>query len=535
MAEVIGRGTAPSPPPEPPVGGPTVDEVSHLLEGAEPESWYVLAAWFDRAAEVLREAVDSYRKHAKNLADVWHGVSAHAYAEIADTMVTRISQRPPGPTDGELSRRVGEALANGQRRLRDLHLLRAEQPGTDPRLLDEQARRILLDLEIAYAEIGMFFAEANAHAPEGLAGSPVFVPAGYGGGMGQPPVRFAVGHAGYGEPAGREVIGGLGAPAEASFIVGGMPPGAFVPDGRGGSKSLWASAAGDQGLGAPERSPDTSPGPSEHVVRSEGADDVLVGWSPPLVRTAEASAIGKSARSQTTIGRQTTGEPVVAKSTVAKSAEGKPAPKKSEVEKSAMEKPVVTSTVPVESMAEPARPAAPPVHQAAAATPAQHVPAVTATPPVQHAQVAATASTAAPAQHTPPPVAHAPASDSAFDVQGQHARPASGAQPTGTNLTAEAPAPNTPSGASASSGSGGMPASAPVTSGGAATPGAMVPMTGGQVLGKDDKGQVSSSVQLSADMDSWGVGDLPAPVLGRPLRIPDPPPEAPATEGENDG
>lgn len=549
MSPVLGREPVTPVPPGPAADlPPTMDQVSQLLTQADPATFYQRADQFDRLAGGLQRVADLFRKHVLSDDDLWQGASAQAFgAEMTDVSgaVDKLSQDAYGPAYGILLRRSGDALANGQQRLRDLYLRRGQDPAPDATQYDQQARQIVQDIAIAYEDVGRAVIAYDNGSPTGLGPSGSAPPATaarwWAGGTGT--TYPAVGDSTTGQvptvnqPAGTQDWS-VAPPATAGpFVLGRMPAGSagpieltgvVVPDTGAAVPEPSAQPSGQDGPGGPGDASLTG-----GLFLSSGA--FVLGRSGTASGTRQQPADAGKGQQPATTG--------VATTTAAAAAHGSPATQPATTAGPAVLSQPKTTVVPATSAGTPPRTTFPGrVAPAVSAGPIQPaVPAaggppsapVSAPPAASNVAVAPapgplalTRSPVLPAGMGTPPATHVPVTPVTAAAEVPPAVPPLAASPVAdATLTGAGPIPLTQPGT-------GTPLSTGVTTGGNsfAGPGALIAPS--PAIGLTEMSGLRGRSHLHADPEAWELPDIPLRVLGRPPKRPDPE-ITPNPEGEN--
>jgi uncharacterized protein YukE len=112
-----------------------LDSASAALGGADPQSLYRSGQRFTATAEQLRAITDEFRARLRELESAWSGPGAQEFAEATTGITHRLDglvSTLSSPDYGWLCRELGDALANGQRKLQQLRDERASQQGSAP-------------------------------------------------------------------------------------------------------------------------------------------------------------------------------------------------------------------------------------------------------------------------------------------------------------------------------------------------------------------------------------------------------------------
>ncbi|MFD2419615.1 WXG100 family type VII secretion target [Amycolatopsis pigmentata] len=164
----------PEPPPvlDPALESLDFDQLVQLINEAGPDTYYDGAQAFDNATARLQEIQDELRRENRNVGEAWQGRIADSFdrvvQEVSGTVMT-VTQAMAGY--GTALRRLGDALAQAQQRLRDLQ--------TQNRRDVEAARQIMRDLGTVYQDIGSRVPPLpeTVGAPPGVAGGAPGAPA----------------------------------------------------------------------------------------------------------------------------------------------------------------------------------------------------------------------------------------------------------------------------------------------------------------------------------------------------------------------
>ncbi|GLY46818.1 WXG100 family type VII secretion target [Lentzea sp. NBRC 102530] len=125
------------------------DQLAQLINEVSPDVFYTRATAFDSAVARLEAVRDGIRREARAISDAWQGRVANSFDDAArevDGTVDRVLQSMTEPGYGTVLRHAGDALAEAQRRIRDLRA----QGVTD----SQAALRVLHDLGTAYQHCG---------------------------------------------------------------------------------------------------------------------------------------------------------------------------------------------------------------------------------------------------------------------------------------------------------------------------------------------------------------------------------------------
>ena len=142
----------------------TLDSASAALDAGDPEALHSSGLAFAATADRLRGLSDEFRNRLGEVESAWQGPGSRAFSETAariahrvDELVSTLSE----PSYEWLCREMGDALANGQRELRQLRGERDEQPGSSgasrenrssPQ--DGQAQQVMNELANTYRQLG---------------------------------------------------------------------------------------------------------------------------------------------------------------------------------------------------------------------------------------------------------------------------------------------------------------------------------------------------------------------------------------------
>jgi hypothetical protein len=617
-----------------------MDQVSQMIKQGDPESLYHQAALFDRVHEAFQGIEDKFRKQGLEFGSSWTGGSADAYGTHAKDVTGVLDLVRQSPHYASLLRRSGDVLADGQRRIRDLEMQRAQEPGAPPGQYDEQARQILRDVSTAYEDVGARVAGGTEYAIDGIgrpgpppapapfAGAATYAPPAVNAPAPSPGPVASAAPGGSGRAAGvwfKAKPSNWPAPVDGGFVLGKPQPGVqteIQPDGRttfqpgmfGARNTVFTRAVAPDTL-APvaEAMPDTPPegwlpagrgGASPAIGRAELARidvaDLTPRWQPQIENGVVRPGSGPVATSQDTERRPVAaGLETSVKQTVSSTLASPlvSAPQETPTAATVPVTPVTASPGPAVSTAQ-STPAAPEVPanepsvshavQAASAAPSAAAPSTPSAPAGPKVPAADVSPSSPPPRGTSAP--SVPADPAGPGVRSAPADPAVSPGPTTSTVARNAtqvfdqPMPVSPSGGSAGTpdarGPGGsgfdtaqngtaapsVPAprggrgpaqpivDSPVeaTLNGSATNGAAgrVVSPVGTAAGEGSSGGMSPmgmgsmappmagsggihqrgsgvSAYLVAERDDWGPADFPPAVLGRPVRVPEPPPSRP--------
>jgi hypothetical protein len=126
-----------------------------------PQDLYRRAALFDRAGESFAEIGDELKATLREIDAIWRRAADHRTDlsdDVVSTDVRRMLHLLAGQDYGAPLRRAGDALAEGQARLRDLVLRRDQHHRDTPAAgldqYDQEAQAILAGVSQRFAEIG---------------------------------------------------------------------------------------------------------------------------------------------------------------------------------------------------------------------------------------------------------------------------------------------------------------------------------------------------------------------------------------------
>lgn len=145
----------------------TLDSASAALDAGDPEALHSSGLAFTATADRLRGLADEFRNRLGEVERAWQGPGSRAFAETAariahrvDELVSTLSE----PSYDWLCREMGDALANGQRELRQLRGEQAEQAeppanSTAPQqnrssAQDGRAQQVINELANTYRQLG---------------------------------------------------------------------------------------------------------------------------------------------------------------------------------------------------------------------------------------------------------------------------------------------------------------------------------------------------------------------------------------------
>ncbi len=141
----------------------TLDSASSALGGGDPESLYRSGRAFTATADRLRMLSDEFRARLGELESSWQGPGSRAFADTATRIPHQIEELATtltAPSYEWLCRETGDALANGQRELRQLRAERDEQQampaprGDRSSPQDGQAQQVMNELGNTYRQLG---------------------------------------------------------------------------------------------------------------------------------------------------------------------------------------------------------------------------------------------------------------------------------------------------------------------------------------------------------------------------------------------
>ena len=141
----------------------TLDSASSALGGGDPESLYRSGRAFTATADRLRMLSDEFRARLGELESSWQGPGSRAFADTATRITHQVEELATtltAPSYEWLCRETGDALANGQRELRQLRAERDEQPakpaprGERSSPQDGQAQQVMNELGNTYRQLG---------------------------------------------------------------------------------------------------------------------------------------------------------------------------------------------------------------------------------------------------------------------------------------------------------------------------------------------------------------------------------------------
>ncbi|UMP06958.1 WXG100 family type VII secretion target [Amycolatopsis sp. EV170708-02-1] len=260
---------APPPLPDPALEQLNLDQLAQLVNEVNPDVFYQRAQVFDAAAARLQEVRDAFRREARQLQEAWTGKIEESFENVAQETsgaITNVLHSMQDPGYGTRLRQVGDALAMGQQRLKDLQAQKAQQAaaplvtGAPPADVVEKgnqqtALRIVHDLCTAYRDIGTGIAplpettpapggKANAGNGPGTAGAggdPITVVHN----DVTPPAEGSVN----GLPLGGSLAMGLAPRGEADVSLSGTPEGAqpILPFAVGAAGVLGGASSGSGG------------------------------------------------------------------------------------------------------------------------------------------------------------------------------------------------------------------------------------------------------------------------------------------------
>ena len=128
-------GAQPTPATDPYLEQLNFEQLAQLVHGSSPEVFYRQAGAFDRAADRLREVTDRFRAQ-------WRDIGTHSSGQAIDRAVAagdrlaadneKVLEATLAPGYARMLRRAGDALAEGQRRMRDLEQQRSAQAAAQP-------------------------------------------------------------------------------------------------------------------------------------------------------------------------------------------------------------------------------------------------------------------------------------------------------------------------------------------------------------------------------------------------------------------
>jgi uncharacterized protein YukE len=191
-------GSPPNPQPlpdEPWLASLTYEQLARLVEEVSPDVFYQRASAFDQAGARLQDVLDQVRHEMNTVREHWHGTAADDFDDLVRDVTGKVAgvlQFVQAPGYGAALRDAGDRLADHQRRLRDLAGQKAEAEsrqatpgGPTPEMVaatsHDSVRQILLDLRVAYWDVGNALPGFAYEPPSTEVGDPTKVNSGAGG------------------------------------------------------------------------------------------------------------------------------------------------------------------------------------------------------------------------------------------------------------------------------------------------------------------------------------------------------------------
>ncbi|MBQ6643189.1 MAG: hypothetical protein IJH84_19440, partial [Saccharopolyspora sp.] len=128
-------GAQPTPATDPYLEQLDFEQLAQLVHGTSPDLFYRQAGAFDRAADRLREVTDRFRAQWRDLGTHSSGATIDRAVEAGDRLAAeneKVLEATSAPGYARMLRRAGDAVAEGQRRMRDLEQQRSAQAAAQP-------------------------------------------------------------------------------------------------------------------------------------------------------------------------------------------------------------------------------------------------------------------------------------------------------------------------------------------------------------------------------------------------------------------
>lgn len=142
----------------------TLDSASAALDAGDPEALHSSGRGFTATSDRLRGLSDEFRKRLSEVESAWQGPGSRAFADTAARIAHRVDELVSTLTEPSydwLCREMGNALANGQREVRQLrseqheqsaHSAAPQQNRSSPQ--DGRAQQVMNELANTYRQLG---------------------------------------------------------------------------------------------------------------------------------------------------------------------------------------------------------------------------------------------------------------------------------------------------------------------------------------------------------------------------------------------